>query len=119
MTLAINNLLGPRTATATDGVSIAIRAPGSADQRVTYMALLEDLQVDTARPPARVVINSRTGTVVMNEDVRLTTAAVSHGNLVVAIQEGSDIVQPNALPADRQLWFQRVISRSAKGRTVV
>ncbi len=96
LTKAINDLLGPKTARAVDGASIAIEAPSSPDQRVTYMAMLEGLEIDTARPPARVVINSRTGTVVMNEDVRLRTAAISHGNLVVSIQEDNLISQPGA-----------------------
>lgn len=96
LTRAINNLLGPKTASARDGVSITVKAPTNSDQRVTYMAMLESLEVDTARPPARVVINSRTGTVVMNEDVRLSTAAVSHGNLVVSIQENNTVSQPGA-----------------------
>jgi flagellar P-ring protein precursor FlgI len=97
LTRTINNLLGAGTASAKDGVSITVRAPGSSDQRVTYMALLEELEINTVRAPARVVINSRTGTVVMNEDVRLSTAAVSHGNLVVSIQENSVVSQPGDL----------------------
>ncbi|CAM3720904.1 flagellar basal body P-ring protein FlgI [Parendozoicomonas haliclonae] len=92
----INELLGPETAVANDGVSISVAAPKDSHQRVSYMAMLENLEVDTVRPPARVVINSRTGTVVMNEDVMVTPAAVSHGNLVVSIQESSTVSQPGA-----------------------
>ena len=97
ITRSINELLGPETATANDGVSISVAAPEDSHQRVAYMAMLENLDIDTGRPPARVVINSRTGTVVMNEDVQVSAAAVSHGNLVVSIQESSMISQPGAL----------------------
>ena len=96
ITRAINDLLGPGTAKASDGVAITVDAPKDPDQRVSFLAMLESLSVDTGRPPARVVINSRTGTVVMNEDVQVSHAAVSHGNLVVSIQESSQVSQPNS-----------------------
>ncbi|MCL6270099.1 flagellar basal body P-ring protein FlgI [Sansalvadorimonas sp. 2012CJ34-2] len=99
---SINELLGPSAAKARDSASITVSAPADSGQKVTFMAMLENLDVESSRPPARVVINSRTGTVVMNQDVRVTTAAVSHGNLIVSIQESSNVSQPNSFTSGGQ-----------------
>ena len=92
----INSTIGPKVATAMNGSSVSVQAPQDPNQRVTYMAMLEDLQVTPSPPPARVIFNSRTGTVVMGQNVRVLPAAVSHGNLVVTVRESVDVSQPNA-----------------------
>lgn len=91
---AINDKFGDGMAEAENGTTIKVRAPASADQRVAYMSVLETLRVDEGESQARVIINSRTGTVVMNEFVRVKAAAVSHGNLVVTIREDLSVSQP-------------------------
>jgi flagellar P-ring protein precursor FlgI len=90
---AINGAMG-NIARATDAVSIAIEAPAGAETRSTLMSRIENLDVDPADAPARVVVNARTGTVVINGAVRISPAAVSHGKLTVAVKENPRIVQP-------------------------
>jgi flagellar P-ring protein FlgI len=90
---AINARLGS-IARATDAVSIAIDAPQGAETRSTLMSRIENLDVDPADAPARVVVNARTGTVVINGAVRISPAAVSHGKLTVAVKENPHVVQP-------------------------
>ena len=87
----------PGTATVEDGVTIALRLPVGADLRAGMMASIEMLEVNPAETPARVIVNSRTGTVVINSAVRLSPAAISHGKLTVRIDEKSQVSQPNAL----------------------
>lgn len=95
MAAGINKVLGAGTAEALDAVSVRVKAPESADQRTAYIAMLEDIQVDPGEAPARVIINSRTGTVVISSEVRVTAAAVAHGSLSVTITERQDVSQPN------------------------
>lgn len=90
---AINTRL-PGTATVEDGVTVALRLPGDPDTRASMMAAIEMIDVDPAETPARVIVNSRTGTVVINSAVRLSPAAISHGKLTVRIQENPMVVQP-------------------------
>jgi flagellar P-ring protein FlgI len=92
----INKLLGAGTADALDAVSIRVVAPADADQRISYLATLEALEIEPGDAPARVIINSRTGTVVISSHVRVTSAAVAHGSLSVTITERSDVSQPNS-----------------------
>jgi flagellar P-ring protein precursor FlgI len=94
---AINQKFGDGVAQAIDGVSVSVRAPKNLNQRVAFMSEVENLDVSPAEPPARVVINSRTGTVVINRSVRVTAAAVSHGTISVAITATNEVSQPNAL----------------------
>ncbi|MGH8294101.1 MAG: flagellar basal body P-ring protein FlgI [Steroidobacteraceae bacterium] len=96
LTGAINKLLGPGTAEALDAVSVRVRAPLDPSQRIAYVSTLERLNIDPAAPPARVIINSRTGTVVISSEVRVMAAAVASGSLTVTITERSDVSQPNA-----------------------
>lgn len=91
---AINRLAGNGTARAMDGVSIAIRAPAGAEARLRMMSAIENLLVSPAEAPARVVVNSRTGTVVINGAVRVAPAAVTHGKLTVRVDENPTVVQP-------------------------
>jgi len=94
---AINSRFGADVANALDGVSISIRAPQDLSQRVAFMSMIENLDVLPGEPPARVVINSRTGTVVISRNVRVTAAAVSHGTISVAIAATNEVSQPNIL----------------------
>ena len=94
---AINKKFGGDVAQAIDGVSVSVRAPQNLNQRVAFMSMIEALEVTPGEPPARVVINSRTGTVVINRSVRVTAAAVSHGTISVAITATNEVSQPNML----------------------
>jgi len=93
---AINKVLGPSTARALDGTSVKVSAPLDPSQRVSFVALIENMEVFPADAPARVIVNSRSGTVVINGMVRVQPTAVSHGSLTVTISENSEISQPNA-----------------------
>ena len=89
----INAVFGEGSAQAEDGVTIHVRPPAP-EQRVAFLSVLEDLQVDPGRAPARVVVNSRTGTIVIGEAVRVRPAAVAHGSLSVTIAEDLQVSQP-------------------------
>ena len=95
---AINNKFGAGVATALDGVSIAIRAPMDISQRVAFVSMIENIDVQPGEPPARVVINARTGTVVISRNVRVTAAAVSHGTITVSVAATNEVSQPLAQP---------------------
>ena len=89
---AINDFLEDTSvATPIDASSIRVRAPEEASQKVAFMSLIENIEVDPARPAAKVVVNSRTGTIVIGGDVRVTPAAVSHGSLTVRIDENKKV----------------------------
>jgi flagellar P-ring protein precursor FlgI len=87
----------PGTATVEDGVTLALRLPSGANDRSTTMAGIEMLTVTPAETPAKVIINSRTGTVVINSAVRLAPAAISHGKLVLKVEEKLNVSQPGPL----------------------
>ncbi|MCJ8156330.1 flagellar basal body P-ring protein FlgI [Sphingomonas sp. LaA6.9] len=91
---AINGSLGMGRARAVDAVSIAIDAPQGVEARTMLMSQIENLDVDPAQAPARVIVNARTGTVVINGAVRIRPAAVSHGKLTVRVDENPTVVQP-------------------------
>jgi flagellar P-ring protein precursor FlgI len=91
---AINRRLGFGTAQAIDAVSVAVRAPVGADVRATLMSEIENLDATSAEASAKVIVNARTGTVVINSAVRVSPAAVTHGKLTVRIDESQQIVQP-------------------------
>ena len=105
VTKVINETLGPGSAYSVDAGSINVQAPKDLAQRVAFISLLENLEVTPAEAPARVIVNSRTGTVVIGQHVRVLPAAVSHGSLTVTISENYDVSQPGPL--------------SEAGRTVV
>jgi len=90
----INTELGAGTAWPVDAISVEVRAPQDPGQRVTYLSMIENLEFTPAEAPARVIINSRTGTVVIGSNVRVSPAAVSHGSLVVTISEDFNVSQP-------------------------
>ncbi|SFN18024.1 flagellar basal body P-ring protein FlgI [Variovorax sp. OV329] len=91
---AINRQFGAGSADALDGRVIRVRAPDSASERVSFLARLESLEITPTQAPARVVINARTGSVVMNQAVRVNDCAVAHGNLSVVINTEPVISQP-------------------------
>ena len=94
MTTAINKAIGEGAAFAVDATSVKVNAPKNIGQRVGFVSLIENLNVEPAEAVARVIVNSRTGTVVINSTVRVSPAAVSHGNLVVTISENTQVSQP-------------------------
>ena len=93
---SINAAKGPGTATAMDGRTVRLRVPPGSD-RVPFLADIENLAVDLAKPAARIVLNARTGSVVMNDAVTLSACAVAHGNLSVTISTTPQVSQPAPL----------------------
>ncbi|MFK7828967.1 MAG: flagellar basal body P-ring protein FlgI [Congregibacter sp.] len=93
---SINETLGDDVARPMDAVSIEVRAPADPAAKVAFVSILENLLVDPASAPARVVVNSRSGTIVIGADVRVETAAVAHGNLTVTVSENINVSQPGA-----------------------
>ena len=94
MAEGINAMFGPDVAVPLDSSSVRVRAPADPAQRVSFLSLIENIEVDAASPSAKVIVNARTGTVVIGGNVRVTPAAVSHGKMTVKITENT-IVTPN------------------------
>ena len=93
----INDLLGPNVAKALDSMSVQVNAPKDTSQRVEFISLLENLTVRPGEASARVVINSRTGTIVVGNHVRVAPVAVTHGSLTVTVAEDIEVSQPGSL----------------------
>jgi flagellar P-ring protein precursor FlgI len=91
---SVNENLGAGAATIIDGGSVRVRAPLDVTQRIAFLSTVENLQVEPASAAAKVIINSRTGTVVISSNVRVSPAAVSHGSLSVSIKEEQTVSQP-------------------------
>lgn len=96
ITEMINSTFGDGTAFALDSVSVAVKAPLDSSQRVNFLSMIENLTVTPGAPAARIVVNSRTGTVVINRAVRVETAAVTHGTISVRVTATNEASQPNA-----------------------
>lgn len=94
---AINRAMGQGTASAVDGRQIQVRLPLSPDERVAFLGAVENLDVKPMQMPAKVIVNARTGSVVMNQAVTIDHCAVAHGNLSVTIAMDNQISQPGAL----------------------
>jgi flagellar P-ring protein precursor FlgI len=94
---AINNAKGAGTASALDGRTVRVKVPADPDARIGFLADIENLSLDLERPAARVVLNSRNGTVIINEAVTIGPCAVAHGSLTVTITTTPVISQPNPL----------------------
>ncbi|EHK9001760.1 flagellar basal body P-ring protein FlgI [Vibrio vulnificus] len=92
---AVNNFLGPQMASAVDATSVRVRAPRDISQRVAFLSAIENLEFDPADGAAKIIVNSRTGTIVVGKHVRLKPAAVTHGGMTVAIKENLSVSQPN------------------------
>jgi len=104
---AINRTFGPGTANALDARVIQVNAPARPEDRVGFLARIENIDVDPGQSIAKVVINMRTGSVVMNQAVRILDCAVAHGNLTVVINTEPVVSQPNALAAGSTVVAQR------------
>jgi flagellar P-ring protein precursor FlgI len=94
---AINDIFGSDVAVPLDARSVRVRAPLDPSQKVSFVSMLENIEIQPERTSARVVVNARTGTIVIGGDVRVTPAAVTHGSLTVRVDENKDITQANNL----------------------
>lgn len=103
MAQSINDMLGPNVALPMDAVSVSVQAPQNPAQRVDFLSLLENLEVEPGESAAKVVINSRTGTIVVGQHVRVSPVAITHGSLTVTVNENVSISQPNALGGGRTM----------------
>ncbi|PHS27239.1 MAG: flagellar biosynthesis protein FlgI [Methylophaga sp.] len=97
LTDAINHTLGRGTARSMDASSIKINAPRDPSQRVPFLSLVENLELTPGEAAAKIIVNSRTGTIVIGQHVRVSPVAVTHGNLSVTISANTEVSQPNAL----------------------
>ena len=104
---AINKAKGAGTAQPLDGRVIRVKAPAASEDRVAFLADLENLPVELTAPAARVVLNARTGSIVMNQAVTLAPCAVAHGNLSVTITTTPTVSQPNALSSGQTVVTQK------------
>lgn len=96
---AINQKFGDDTARPIDAHSVEVMAPRMAHHKVAYLSEIENIEVNPAQAAAKVIVNSRTGTVVIGQNVRVGAAAVAHGNLTVSVAEGAQVSQPNPFAA--------------------
>ncbi len=103
----INGKMGPGTAQALDGRTVRVRMPAEPDARVGFLADIENLNIDLAAPAARVVVNARTGSVVVNQAVTLAPCAVAHGSLSVTISSTPVISQPGPLSGGQTVVSER------------
>jgi len=92
---SINHTIGPGTSHPIDAASIVVSAPLDASQRVSFVSMIENLEVRPDEAAARIIVNSRTGTVVISSQVRVSPAAVSHGSMTVTISESPEVSQPD------------------------
>ena len=90
----INAKLGTVAARALDGVSVQVQAPTDPSARIAFLSQLQQMDVTPGDAPARVVVNARTGTIVIGQHVRVSAAAVAHGSLTVSISERANVSQP-------------------------
>ncbi|MFW5426297.1 MAG: flagellar basal body P-ring protein FlgI [Methylophagaceae bacterium] len=97
LTDSINHTLGKGSARAMDASSIKINAPRDPSQRVPFLSLVENLELSPGEAAAKIIVNSRTGTIVIGQHVRVSPVAVTHGNLSVTISANAEVSQPNAL----------------------
>ena len=103
---AINLRFGAQTASAQDARVIRVRAPMNNDERVSFLGALESLNVTPALMSAKVILNARTGSVVMNQSVTLDSCAVAHGNLSVTINTDNTVSQPAPLSGGQTVVVQ-------------
>ncbi|PXF32405.1 flagellar P-ring protein FlgI [Pokkaliibacter plantistimulans] len=108
VTEQINNLLGAGVAEAMDATSIRVRAPRDPSQRVSYLSVLENMEIAQGDERAKVIINSRTGTIVIGENVRVSPVAITHGALTVSITQTPQVSQPNPLSGGSTVITPRV-----------
>ena len=94
---AVNDVFGGGVAIPLDSRSVKVRAPVDPSQKVAFISMLENIEIEPERQSAKVVVNARTGTIVIGGDVRVTPAAVTHGSLTVRVDENSNVTQTNNL----------------------
>ena len=94
---AINDVFGGGVAVPLDSTTVKVRAPIDPAQKVSFVSLLENIEVEPDRPRAKVVVNARTGTIVIGGDVRVSAAAVTHGSLTVRVEEDVNVTQTQAM----------------------
>jgi flagellar P-ring protein precursor FlgI len=94
---AINDVFGGGVAVPLDSTTVKVRAPIDPAQKVSFVSLLENIEVEPDRPRAKVVVNARTGTIVIGGDVRVSAAAVTHGSLTVRVKEDVNVTQAQAM----------------------
>jgi flagellar P-ring protein precursor FlgI len=117
---AINRAHGDDTAEALDGRSVRVRMPAQPGARLAFLAQIENLPVALARPAARVVLNARTGSIIVNDAVTLGPCAVAHGNLSVTISTTPLVSQPNALAGGNTVQAERSdIAISQQGGSLI
>jgi len=116
MVAALNNAFGEGAARAVDGVTVAVQAPSDQGARIGLLARIENIELSPGTAPARVVVNSRTGTVVIGSQVRVSPAAIAHGSLTVTINEATQVSQPNAFGGGQTVTApQSTITASNEG----
>lgn len=117
---AINDRMGTDVAQALDGRVVRLRAPIDPNARVVFMAEVEELQLEATVPAARVIVNTRTGSIVMNQAVTLSACAVAHGNLSVSISSTPVVSQPNPLSGGQTVVGEKAdIKISQDGGAVI
>jgi len=94
---AINDVFGGGVAVPLDATTVKVRAPIDPAQKVSFVSLLENIEVEPDRPRAKVVVNARTGTIVIGGDVRVSAAAVTHGSLTVRVKEDVNVTQTQTM----------------------
>lgn len=104
---AINRKFGAGVAQALDGRTVQVRAPLNPNDRVSFIAEMEELPVESSVAAAKIIINSRTGSIVLNQAVTLGACAIAHGNLSVNISSTPVISQPNALSGGQTVVTQK------------
>jgi flagellar P-ring protein precursor FlgI len=112
---AVNKAIGPGMAKAIDSTSIRVNTPSDLGQRVTFVSLIENLPVNPGETAAKIIVNSRTGTVVISNQVQVSPAAVSHGSLTVTISENAEVSQPGALSGGTTAVVPRTDVNVAEG----
>jgi flagellar P-ring protein FlgI len=107
VTAAINNTFGSGTAVPVDGRTVAIRAPSDPGQQVAFLAQIENIDVTPSKEAAKVIVNARTGSIVMNQMVQLQSCAVAHGNLSVIVNTTPQVSQPGAFSSGQTAVTQQ------------
>lgn len=117
---AINAAKGAGTAEALDGRVVRVRAPQGQGERVAFLADIENLSFEAAKPAARVVLNPRTGSIAMNQAVTLSPCAVAHGSLSVTISSTPVVSQPNAFAGGQTVAAEKAdIAITSQGGTLM
>ncbi len=117
---AINRAIGAGTAAAQDGRVVRVKAPRDSNQRVSFLATVENLPVNPGEAAAKVILNARTGSIVLNQMVMVDACAIAHGNLTVTISSDTSVSQPDALSQGQTVATQetKVDVKSDKGGLV-